>query len=480
MAVDKVENEDIYVMDNGGVVSLYGTSKYSGGIIDQFYFKYSGSKAYPAYSSGSTSGESTLAIFPTQFPTGALTPGAPFYFRGSITSNYSITSATVQVLYQGGGVVQERTVSPNKTTVDFLRDSLDELKFGQLAVGAYVMRLATTDSSGKTAEWSSTFTIGTPALPPTISVTQGPTGSLTPGAPFYFRGSIISNYPVISATVQVLYKKGGVAQERTVYPNKTTIDFLRDGLDELKFGQLAVDSYIMYLVATDSSGQTAEWSSDFTVGTPQPETPVAPVPSPPSGVTDTKNLDEIFPAKRAWTSGQFDDVTSGQWYYQNVRGVFMRELMNGSGTSTFSPEKAMTVAETIALASRIHAAYYETSIPSYDSGNWYDGNLDYALANGIPVTEMMPNSNVTREQFVHILASALPEEVLQPTQDSIPFLDSSSMAYPVDVDLLSRAGVINGVTRNGQVFFQPSNTITRAEAAAVITRMVVPDMRVGG
>lgn len=38
----------------------------------------------------------------------------------------------------------------------------------------------------------------------------------------------------------MFYKKGEVAQERTVYPNKTTIDFLRDGLDELKFGQLAV------------------------------------------------------------------------------------------------------------------------------------------------------------------------------------------------------------------------------------------------
>lgn len=47
MAVDYV-SDDIYVMDNNAVLPLYGTWKYSGGVIDQVKFKYNGPYPYPA------------------------------------------------------------------------------------------------------------------------------------------------------------------------------------------------------------------------------------------------------------------------------------------------------------------------------------------------------------------------------------------------------------------------------------------------
>lgn len=49
MAVDYV-SDDIYVMDNGGVYGVYGSGRYSG-VRDQVYFKYNGTKSYPAISS---------------------------------------------------------------------------------------------------------------------------------------------------------------------------------------------------------------------------------------------------------------------------------------------------------------------------------------------------------------------------------------------------------------------------------------------
>lgn len=40
------------------------------------------------------------------------------------------------------------------------------------------------------------------------------------------------------------------------------------------------------------------------------------------------------------------------------------------------------------------------------------------------------------------------------------------------------AGVINGIQENGETYFKPLNTITRAEVAAVVGRMAKPETRI--
>ena len=82
----------------------------------------------------------------------------------------------------------------------------------------------------------------------------------------------------------------------------------------------------------------------------------------------------------------------------------------------------------------------------------------------------------TREEFVHILAQALPGEALSPILTNKPsFDDAGSIVYQSDVDMLSRAGIITG---SGNCFL-PKNPITRAEVAAVVTRMAKAELRKG-
>lgn len=84
----------------------------------------------------------------------------------------------------------------------------------------------------------------------------------------------------------------------------------------------------------------------------------------------------------------------------------------------------------------------------------------------------------TREEFVHILAKALPEEALENITGRVSFADSGDITYMADVNLLSGAGVINVIKESGETYFKPLNTITRAEVAAVVGRMARPESRI--
>lgn len=390
MAVDYV-GDDIYVMDNGGVIPLYGTSKYNGGVTDQVYFKYSGSKSYPA--SASDPGPSTLSIDPTSEPGEHRDAGAAFYFRGSITSNYNVTSATIQVRgADNASVVMEKTVTPNKTNVDILKDGLDSLKFGSLGEGNYYLWLFAQDSSGKTAEWCVHFSVGYPAEPtPKPDPEPSPEPAPTPEPP---------------------------------------------------------------------------------VSTPAP----TPTPTPAPEASGFP-----FPSRSYYYDGLFRDVKSGHWFADNVAAAYELGLMKGTGSGTFSPGNNVTLGEAVTLAARIHSIYYtgSDSFASYDGGNWYDPYVDYARENNIINIYYNYSRPATREEFIHILAKALPEEALENIAGRVSFADSGEITYMADVRLLSGAGVINGIREDGEIYFKPVDTITRAEAAAVVGRMAKPSQRIG-
>lgn len=199
----------------------------------------------------------------------------------------------------------------------------------------------------------------------------------------------------------------------------------------------------------------------------------------PKLITDS-GLNNFVPVNM-YSSKTFRDVASNAWYSDNVSMVYQLGLMNGTGANVFSPGNNITIAETITLAARLHNIYYtgEEKIATYDGGNWYDPYVNYARDNGIISENYNFAQPATREQFVHILAQSLPDEALEAIKEEIRFADSGSMIYAGDVQLLSRAGVIVGTESGGVLYFKPQNNISRAEAAAVITRMAKIELRIG-
>lgn len=195
------------------------------------------------------------------------------------------------------------------------------------------------------------------------------------------------------------------------------------------------------------------------------------------GTLKTNNLDR-FKTVKTYQYGMFCDVSSDSWYAQNVVTAYELGLMKGIGDGVFQPGNNVTIAEAITLAARLRSVYYADgeTFDGYDGGNWYDPYVNYARRNGLLTENYDFSRPATREEFVHILAQALPSEALSPILTSTPsFDDAGSIVYQSDVDVLSQAGIITG---NGSCFL-PKDPITRAEVAAVVTRMAKAELRKG-
>jgi len=178
--------------------------------------------------------------------------------------------------------------------------------------------------------------------------------------------------------------------------------------------------------------------------------------------------------------GEFADVPDYAWFYEAVRNTFERGLISGRAPGAFDPHGQITIAETVRLASSIHRVFH-TGLMEFPSGSpWYIPYVDYANRNGIRFGNFR-NLNVpaTRADFAVIMASALPAEALTPinriADGGIPDV-SESFSYGQAVYTLYRAGVLTGGDREGTFF--PSRTLTRAEAATIVNRMIDADARV--
>ncbi len=135
---------------------------------------------------------------------------------------------------------------------------------------------------------------------------------------------------------------------------------------------------------------------------------------------------EPFVDRQTWADGMFKDVNPNAWYNANVKKAYTLGLMYGTGSDTFHPLENITVAQAIAVAARMHSIYCtsEDNIKVYESGNWYDSYVDYAINNGIISSR---NYNITtaatRGEFAQIVANAFPDAEALEAVRSISYSD---------------------------------------------------------
>ena len=196
----------------------------------------------------------------------------------------------------------------------------------------------------------------------------------------------------------------------------------------------------------------------------------------------TSPSDVHFEKATIYFQDQYSDVPANQWYTGSVATAFELGLMKGD-SGNFRPFGDVTIAEAITMAARIHSIY-TTGSESFDQseGNvWYQTYLDYAFKNGV-ISRAYYNCDATqkanRSQFAEIFAASLPDEALaamnEVSNGAIPDVDMSS-DYANAVYQLYRAGILTGNDANGT--FAPTTYITRAEAAAIVSRMAESNNR---
>ena len=173
-------------------------------------------------------------------------------------------------------------------------------------------------------------------------------------------------------------------------------------------------------------------------------------------------------------SSQFTDVPSSAWYYDNVKAAFEYGLVTGTSATSFNPTGNLTIAEAVTLAARLNNIYYAEGKLFTQTSVWYQVYVDYAVEKGIITANQFANytKQATRAEYTLILAKALPPEALEIVNwvedGAIPDVKSSD-SYGAAVYMLYRAGILTGNDDLGT--FSPSNSITRAEVSALVTRM---------
>ena len=183
------------------------------------------------------------------------------------------------------------------------------------------------------------------------------------------------------------------------------------------------------------------------------------------------------------TPGEFVDVLPEDWFAESVRHAWELGLMVGVSETEFLPRGEVLLIQAIIMAARIHSRFITgtDNFALVEGEEWYGEYLDYARAQGLvpedlDVTELF-SLPVSRRDFARILAASLPTGALYPIRTvedgTIPDVPSDDPAAGA-IYLLYRAGVLVGVEDGS---FLPDSTITRAEAAAVVSRMLDTSLR---
>ncbi len=179
-----------------------------------------------------------------------------------------------------------------------------------------------------------------------------------------------------------------------------------------------------------------------------------------------------FPAIQDYVG--FDDVSTSDWYYTNVGICYEIGIMEGTDVG-FNPYGTLSLAEIITLAARIHSILKGTDIDmTAGDGTWYGPYVAYLETQiGLGFNEgFSPASTANRYEFIYLLNVVMSEDLLTPINDITALPDTSE-----DFILtFYNAGILTGTDDYGT--FSPDNSLTRAEAAAMISRIARDTLRI--
>lgn len=176
----------------------------------------------------------------------------------------------------------------------------------------------------------------------------------------------------------------------------------------------------------------------------------------------------------------FRDVPFNAWYAESAEVARKLGLMKGTSERIFSPSGTVNHAQAVSIAARMHTIY-RTGKDSLGQNctPWYAEYEAYALKNGIlekPLTASQATRPITRAEFAVLLANALPSSALEAINQVRKIPDVSlNDSYGPAVYRLYRAGVFAGKNETG--VFLPQASLSRAEAAVLIARMMEPERR---
>ena len=193
----------------------------------------------------------------------------------------------------------------------------------------------------------------------------------------------------------------------------------------------------------------------------------------------TPGVDNKKPAPKPEVKLPFTDVSTSDWFYDDVAFVYENGLFSGTDSRSFSPNASMTRAMLVTVLYRLEGEPTVTGRSSFTdvrSGAYYEKSVIWAAANGIVTgtdsTSFSPDAKVTREQLAAILYRYAQYRKLDTDASAKlnSFTDAGSVsAYASEaLGWAVSEGLINGASGK----LMPKGDATRAQVAAILHRLV--------
>ena len=179
---------------------------------------------------------------------------------------------------------------------------------------------------------------------------------------------------------------------------------------------------------------------------------------------------------RAVKRMRFKDVREDDWFYDAVRSVYEKGQMNGLSKTAFAPKDPLNRAMLVMILWRMDGSPASEGdggdFTDVEPGSWYEEAVNWAaekgIAKGFEDGTFRPDTEITREQAVTILWRMNGSPASEgdgggfTDTDRISEWAAEAMEWGVSSGLISGRG-------NGKL--APQDTITRAEAAALLQRL---------
>ena len=182
-----------------------------------------------------------------------------------------------------------------------------------------------------------------------------------------------------------------------------------------------------------------------------------------------------------FTNGKlpFTDVRESDWFYKDVAFAYENGLFAGTSDTTFSPNASMTRAMLVTVLYRLEgqpAVNGRSGFSDVQYNGYYEDAVTWAADNGIvngtSTTTFSPNANVTREQMAAILYRYAQHKKYNTAASSglNGFTDHTSVSgyAAASLEWAVAEKLVNGSAGK----LMPTGNATRAQVAAILHRFV--------
>lgn len=181
---------------------------------------------------------------------------------------------------------------------------------------------------------------------------------------------------------------------------------------------------------------------------------------------------------------EFTDIKS-HWANAVIRDLAKAGYVNGMGDGTYAPNSQVTRAQFIKMATELfdeEISGYELGYKDVESDQWFAPYIQKAdclalIDDGMKLdNKILPDTPITREEAATIAAKAAEAKGAKKNKRAYHFSDESEIsgwAYSGVMDA-ANYGMIKGYDTGD---YKPKATITRAEAAQILLRLIEIDTR---